>query len=271
MSGELSMSARIGALGNAMSVGWLIARRDLTAGWRASRLSIVWPLIYPLAYTGLFVGLRPILQPGAAPLTLEYMLHVFVGFSLWQLWFEAMRLQMDAVKSNRLLLSRADLSPASLLAAGFLVQVFHLALRMVVAIASAMFLPSPPGLLAILAFVVLCTVVVLNGCTLGFLMQPFATLAPDLARILQSVSLALLVSGGVFIVLPPNLDPWVYDVLSINPLAPLIEAARAPLLGHPLLFGYAAWIWIAITLVALTVQSALARKVLPVLLERIGG
>jgi len=91
------------------------------------------------------------------------------------------------------------------------------------------------------------------------------------AKMLQSASLALLVSGGVFFVIPPAVDARIAALLAVNPLAPLIEAARAPLLSQPTVFVWAPWIWAVLTVMVLVIQASVARKVLPVLLERIGG
>lgn len=254
-----------------VSVAWLLARRDLISEWRSSRLSILWPLFYPVAYTALFVALRPLIQIASTQLTWMYVIHVFIGFSLWQLWFEGMRKQMEAVRSNRSLLSRADLSPASVFLAGFLVQISHLVPRVVLALVAVVAFLGFPSLLSVVIFLMMSIVVVLNGCAIGFVMQPFSTLLPDIGKVVQSVSLALLVSGGVFIILPPGVDPTIVSLLAANPLGPLIEAARATLLGQAHVYQWAAHVWVALTLLALLLQLAFVKRVLPVLLERIGG
>lgn len=264
------MSAGLSALRNACAIAWMLARRDLLAEIRTSRLSLLWPLIYPVAYTALFMAIKPAMQSGG-PAGLHYALHVFVGLSLWQLWFQGMQGQMRAVKAQKSLLSRADLDPATLFLAGFLVQAVHLVPRVLLALVLAIVFvhlrsPWSAGIFFVMAFVV-----VLNGCVVGFVLQPFATLIPDIGRIVQSVSLGLVVSAGVFFVLPPTLSDYVLTLLALNPLGPLIEAARAPILGQAPLFHYAAWTWTALTVLALGLQARMTRKILPVLLERVGG
>jgi lipopolysaccharide transport system permease protein len=256
---------------NVLSVAWMIARRDIVSDWRASRLSVVWPLLFPLGYTALFVLVRPVVQGGGAGFSWSYVVFVFVGFSLWQLWFEGLRTQMEAVRANRSLLSRADLSPVSLFLAGYLLQLFQLSMRVMLALVATIAFVRVPGLLECISFVALAALVVLNGCVIGFLLQPFSTLLPDVAKALQSTSLALLVTGGVFFAVPTTLDPLILNLLSINPLAPLIDAARASLFGQSPVFGVMPWVWITLTILGLALQAALARKVLPVLLERIGA
>lgn len=263
--------AALARLSSVFSVAWLIAKRDIVSEWRASRLSLAWPLLFPSSYTALFVLLRPLLQGGEGEFSWDFVVFVFVGFSLWQLWFDGLRTQMEAVRSNGSLLSRADLSPVSLFFAGYFQQLLQWVMRATLVLLATSALVRLPGLWECVRFVALGAFVVLNGCVLGFMLQPFATLLPDLAKALQSASLALLVTGGVFFTLPPALDPVLFDLLSLNPLAPLIDAARAPLLGRPPVFAAAPWVWGILTILGLALQASLSRKVLPVLLERIGA
>jgi lipopolysaccharide transport system permease protein len=247
----------------------MMVRRDVVSEWRASRLSIFWPLLFPLIYTWLFVVLRPVVPVGVEN-GWRYAIFVFVGFSLWQLWFEGLRTQMDAVRANRSLLSRADLSPVTLFLTGYMLQLFHLSMRIVLALLVTIVTIGAPGIFECVTFVLMSASLVLNGCVIGFLLQPFSTLLPDVAKTLQSASLALLATGGVFFALPPALDPVILNLLSLNPLAPLIDVARASLLGQLPVFAAAPWVWVALTFLGLALQASLSRKVLPVILERIG-
>lgn len=254
-----------------VAVAWLVARRDLVSEWRSSRLSVFWPLLYPVSYTALFVALRPLIQGADVPITWTYVLHVFIGFSLWQVWFDGMRIQMEAVRSNRSLLATADLNPATIFLAGFIVQVVHLLSRIVLALAAVLVFSESLSIYSAVVFSAMSIFVVLNGCTAGFVLQPFSTLLPDVGKAIQTVSLALLVSGGIFIVIPTDVDSAMVSLLAINPLGPLVEAARAPMLGQAHVFKWAAHAWVVLTLIVLLLQIVLARKVLPILLERIGA
>lgn len=258
------------AIRQTVAVAWMLAKRTLLAEARSSRLSLLWPLIYPVAYTALFMALKPVMGGAARP-ALVYALHVFVGLSLWQLWLQGLQGQMRSVKAQRSLLSRADLSPSSLFLSGFLVEIVYLLPRLVVALVATVFVLGVPAPMGVLVFLVMSVVVVLNGCVLGFVLQPFSTLLPDVGKAVQSVSLALMVTGGIFVVFPQDMNPSTMTLLSFNPLAPLVHAARSPLLGESALFGWAPLAWTAVTFVALALQARVARKVLPVLLERVGG
>jgi len=251
-------------------VGWMLARRSLVVELRSARLGWLWPLVYPVLYTTFFMTLKPLLQP-TRPFDPDYLLHVFVGLCLWQLWFEGLQTQMRAVKAQRALISRADLDPGALFLSGFLVQAVYLLPRLALALALAALIGRLSAFWPATVFVLMSIVVILNGAVIGFVLQPFATLLPDIARVIQSASLALMLSGGVFLVFPRELSEPMSLLLSLNPLGPLLDAARAPLLGQAPHFSVASWVWIGLTLTALVVQVRLMRKVLPILLERVGG
>lgn len=248
----------------------MLAKRTLAIDIRSSHLGLVWPLIYPVAYTALFLSLKPIVHSRGGS-GIDYALHVFVGLSLWQLWFEGLQMQMRAVKTQRSLLSRAELDPGALFMSGYFVQVVYLLPRLALALIFSAIFGHLNSFWSVFIFVLMSLVVILNGSVIGFVIQPFSTLLPDIGRLIQSVSLAIMLTGGIFVVFPNDLNDSTLSLLALNPLGPLVEAARAPLLAQVTHFVWAPWIWIAITLSALAVQIRLARKVLPVLLERLGS
>lgn len=252
------------------AVGWMLAKRGLVIEARTSRLGWLWPLIYPVAYTVLLLMLKPVMQPAGSP-GFDYALHVFVGLSLWQLWFEGLQTQMRAVKAQRSLLSRADLDPGALFLSGFLVQAVYLLPRLALALALATAFDSLNSLWPAFIFVLMSFAVVLNGSVIGFVLQPFSTLMPDIGRLIQSLSLALMLTGGIFVVFPQDINERTLALLALNPLGPLVDAARSQLLAQAQQFDWAHWVWLALTLTALAVQVRLSRKVLPVLLERLGS
>ncbi|MGH8025449.1 MAG: hypothetical protein ACREO0_01870, partial [Pseudoxanthomonas sp.] len=152
LSGVVSRMARTG------SVARMLAGRELLSEYRQSRMSLVWPVLYPLMYTMLFVLLRPVLgggMPGHSPWA--FATFVFIGFTMWQTWFEVLRGQMDAIRRNRSLMSRGELSTGTLFAATTMVALAHFAPRLIVSIiASAVFLHASIEALAMLALFGLC-------------------------------------------------------------------------------------------------------------------
>jgi len=55
------------AIRQTVAVAWMLAKRTLLAEARSSRLSLLWPLIYPVAYTALFMALKPVMGGTGRP------------------------------------------------------------------------------------------------------------------------------------------------------------------------------------------------------------
>ena len=253
-----------------LSVALSLARRDLLAEIRVSKLGLLWPLVYPIAYTAFFLLLRPAFSAGADALSAKTVLFVFVGFSLWQVWFESLNQQLEALRRNWILVSRAQLSGAAIFFSGVMLALYHTAVRLaVVCIVALILLPVAP--LDLLAFVLFAVVVPINGAVFGLLLQPIATLQRDVVRVVQSLSLALLVSGAVFFALPANLSETIRSILALNPLASLLDESRSHLLGTVPLFPREALLWIAVTLLVMPLQLVAHKRMLPVLVERLGN
>lgn len=263
--GSLAHRAR-----RSVSVAAMIAAREWLADYRQSRLSVVWPLAHPLAYSALFVLLRPILGTAATRYdTAAFAVFVFTGFCLWQSWYETLRAQMEALRRHKGLMSRGELgAPTLALATTFAALVEFLPRVLAIAVLALVVLDAP--LLALASLFAFALLALLNGAAIGMLLQPFATLSQDLGKAVQSVSLALLVTGAVFLPLAGE-TPWVVRALvAANPLGSLLNAARAPLFGEPVLSWGASLGWAAATLVLAAIAPQVGRRVLPVVVERMG-
>ena len=91
------ISGAIVRVQRSLSVAWMLAAREWVADFRQSRMTPVWPVVQPLAYAVLFVALRPLIGGSVVDRPIEFGVFVFIGFSLWQSWYEGMRAQMDAI------------------------------------------------------------------------------------------------------------------------------------------------------------------------------
>lgn len=253
-----------------VSVAWMLAIREWLADYRQSRLSVVWPLAHPLAYSALFVLLRPILGAASDQDVVSFGVFVFIGFCLWQTWFEVLRAQMDALRRHKGLMSRGELGAATLMLSTAFVALIQLLPRLVIAgLMAILVLDASP--LALAGFVVFSLLTLFNGAAIGALLQPFATLSPDLGKAVQSISLGLLVTGAVFLPLGAGTPGIVRVLLAANPMGSLLNAARTPLFGEAMLNAGASAAWAAATLVAVLVLPSVGRRVLPVVVERMGS
>lgn len=254
----------------AWSVAWMLAAREWQGEIRQSRMAIVWPVVQPLAYTLLFTLLRPLMGGAAQGSPLSFAVYVFVGFTLWQTWFEVLRSQMDALRKHKGLMSRGELGTATLVLATALASAFQLVPRLAIAAAAAVIVLRP-DVLAIAQLFGFGLLVLANGSVIGALLQPFATLSPDLGRTIQSLSLGLMVTGAVFMQIPVNPPRTFEFLLSANPMGTLLNAARAPLFDEVLLSPSAVTAWVAFTLLTALLLPLIGRRVLPIVVERFGG
>ena len=253
-----------------VSVAWLLALREWHADYRQSRMVLVWPLAQPLAYTALFILLRPIMGGGLQHDPGAFAVFVFLGFTLWQSWFEVLRAEMDAIRRHKGLMSRGELGIATLVLATAISGLFQLLPRLVlVVVAAVLVLHADAAALA--GLVVFSFLVLANGVVIGALLQPFATLSPDLGKTVQSMSLGLMVTGAVFFPLPERLPDAVRFLLAVNPMGTLLNAARAPLFEQPFANPWALAAWLVLTLGFAILLPYAGRRVLPIVVERLGG
>ena len=253
------------------AIAWLLARRELLAEYRQSRLSLLWPVLHPLLYTILFVLMRPVFGVEAArEIPWRFGLFAFVGMLAWQVWHEVLRGQMDALRRHRALVSRGELDAGALFLATTLQALVHATPGVLLAAVVGV-VGLGADALAVASLAVFALVVVLNGAAIGALLQPFATLSTDVGRVIQSISLALMVTAAVFLPLPEDPSTLLKTMIAANPLGALLNAARAPLLGDDWLVPAATLAWTAATLAAALLAPRMNRRVLPVLVERMGG
>jgi lipopolysaccharide transport system permease protein len=254
-----------------VDVAAMLVRRELTADLRVSRMSLAWPLVYPIAYTILVVFMRPVFGSGRSTASAgHFAVFVFAGFCLYQSWFEMLRRQMDAVRANKALVARAEIGSATLFLATLFSTGFHLVPRVLLAMLLAALLLQPPAW-AYLVFAAGSGLVLLNGAVIGALLQPFSTLSPDLGKAVQSISLGFLITGAVFVPLPDSPSRAITAVVSINPLGALLNIARAPLLNASPIVPVASVVWAVVTFALLALILVMGKRILPILIERIGN
>jgi len=252
------------------SVAWLLALREWLSGYRASHWNALWPLLYPVLYTALLMAVRPLLgqqahDPG------RYALFAFVGFSVWQAWIETLRAQLSALRRYKSLVGRGDMGSGTIALAGAMTGLIQLAPRLLLAVVLALATRHPVSLFALGMLLLGGVLVVANATAFGTLLQPWATLTPGVDRVVQSVTLALIFTGGVFLPLPVDASPLVGWLLALNPFGALLDMARAPLLGDALHAPGLAVAWTAATVCVALLARHLGPRLLPIVVERMGN
>ncbi len=252
------------------SVAWLLALREWLSGYRASRWNALWPVLYPVLYTSLLLAVRPLLgQQAHEPA--RYALFAFVGFSLWQAWIETLRAQLGALRRYKSMVARGDMGSGTIAISSAITAALQLIPRLLLAILLALVTRHDVDLLAILSLLAGGVLVIANATAIGTLLQSWATLTPGVDRTLQSVTLALIFTGGVFLPLPERPGALVQALLALNPFGALLDLARAQLLGDPLHSPVLVLAWIGVTVLAMLVARNLGPRLLPIVVERMGN
>ncbi|GAB6195292.1 ABC transporter permease [Lysobacter xanthus] len=266
---SLVLPRHAGRVSRALSTAWLLASREWLGDYRRSRTNAIWPLLHPIAYTALFVALRPVIGLRNGDVA-GYALFVFIGFSLWQGWIDVLRTQLNGIRRHRALVVRGELGLGTLMLSTTMLSAIAVLPRLLVAAVAACAMFQPPAA-GIAALFVAGGLLLANGSLIGAVLQPFATLSPAVDRVVQAAMLALFVTGGVFTAAPASAAPALRVILAVNPLASLIDAARAPLFGEaPEHVGVAIG-WSLCTLVGIVGWPRLGRRLVPIVVERLGN
>lgn len=210
---------------------WHLFRANLSAGRRRSLFGYLW-LLLPAASTaliGVYLQSRQIVT--IAPTVLPYAVHVLAGMVLWQTFLDAFNAPLQQLWAARQLITRSALAHEAVLLAGLLDVALNSAVRLAalgLALAAIGFAPHgaafalfPAGMLAL----------ALLGTALGLAVAPLGMLYDDIRR-----GLAVVTTLWFF------LTPVLYVAASagplrLNPVTPLLETARAALIGPQLAPG----------------------------------
>ena len=153
----------------------------------------------------------------------RYALFAFVGFSVWQAWIETLRAQLGALRRYKSLVGRGDMGSGTIALSGAMTALIQLAPRLLLALVLALATQHPVTLFSLGMLLLGGILVVTNATAFGTLLQPWATLTPAVDRVVQSVTLALIFTGGVFLPLPADPPPLVAWLLALNPFGALLE------------------------------------------------
>lgn len=246
---------------------WLLFTRDLKAQYRQSYLGYAW-LVLPILSTSIvWIFLEQTHTITIAPTEIPYPLFVLLGTLSWTTFTSAVNLPNAAFQTGLPTFMKLNVPPEAFFASGLARVAFDLLIRiLVLAPVFFVFQITPPYTLILFPICLLTTI--LAGIAIGLVLLPLSTLYHDVTRLT-----ALALNFGIYIspvLYPPPKSGLAAQIVSINPLTPLLTLTRS-VVTTGTLDGIA--MVIAILLVSLGVivlGLMIFRTVLPILIERMG-
>lgn len=262
-----------GALRLAVIAGTRLALRHLQAEARTSRAGLMWIVISPVLYVGMFMVLRAMVTEHGIRVetgAIDPGLYAVIGVLVFQAWFEAIDLQSGAFSNNAAFIKNVGVDVRVFFVASLVRSLITSGIRYVLALACiAFFAPASFGIVPALGLLAVMLLVVLNGHLLGFALSPISALYRDVKQALSAISLVLLVASGAFAVPSAFLEGWTWWAFALNPVASGIDAARAVALGAPLSLGVPFLVWCLCLPVLAWIAFSFVAASRPIIAERL--
>ena len=212
-------------------LAWRLFRRDLGAQYRRSYLGYAWIVAPPLVNTliWVFLSAQQILQVGDTGV--PYALYVLTGILLWETFVSALHAPLNGVSGAIPLITKLSFPREALLLAALGQALINAGVRLLLLGCAFVWFGVAPHTGWILAPLVVLGLIVL-GFAIGQTVLPASLLYHDISR-------ALTASTAIWFFLTPIVYPppaaWPARLVNwVNPVSPLLCAARELLLGQPL-------------------------------------
>jgi lipopolysaccharide transport system permease protein len=251
----------------ARHLAWRLAARDFKARYRRSFFGYFWAVVPPLIASGTFIFLRDQKVFSVDDTELPYAAFVLVGTVLWQTFADAVNAPLRTVAGNRAILIKLNFPREALILAGIFETLINAAIRLVIVIGVMLYYRIPLQAHQAL-FPAGFAALILLGICIGLILTPIGVLYQDVEK-----GLGLVLTFWMF--LTPVLYPagggedqacW----MQLNPVAPVLDTARAWLTGTTAGHVPAMLTVTACALALLSLGWVLYRLALPHLIVRLG-
>ncbi len=246
-----------------------MTKRDLKAEYRQSVLGFFWAFapILMNSLVWIFLSSSGVVKISGSQ-SIPYIAFVVVGTTLWSIFTDCLLLPLNAVNSNRNILSKINFPKEALILSGLYKMVFNLALKLILVIGVLVAYQIVPTA-NIIFFPVYLLALTLFALAIGLLVTPLGLIYTDISRIISNaVSLMMYITPVVYAA--PSIG--LFKVLfAFNPLTYLFTDARASLFGLPLESLSFTLILLAVSLVVVFIGLVIFRKAMPIIIEKISG
>lgn len=251
------------------ALGWRMFVRNIRGLYRQTILGLFWAFLPPLANTVVWLLLR---KAGAIDLAgdlqINYAVYVMTGMVVWQSFTEALQAPLQAVNSNRNMLSKIRFPRESILLVSVFEVFFNLAVRLVVLVPLILIFGSGWTPWLLLSPLLILWLIFL-GLAIGLYLMPFGMLYQDVGKLLSvAIPVWMIVTPIVY----QTPDNWNGNPLNwLNPASPILTLTRDLMLFGTTEVWPTAIVYAAITLPLLVTGMLFYRLSIPVLVERISS
>jgi lipopolysaccharide transport system permease protein len=255
-----------GSLKSSRALAWRLFLRDIRAQYRQSFFGIAWAISPPLVTAAGFTlaNNAGIINLGETPI--PYPAYVMLGMVLWQTFVEAFNAPKVAIKTAKPLLDRVKFPHEAIILSQLGELFFNLGVKLLITLSIFLIFRAPVSwhlIFSPLAFINL----ILLGVALGLLLVPIINLIQDISRTIDLIVLAWFFLTPVTYPMPNQ--GLLAIVTRLNPVTPLLTAARDLITTGTISAGISFWIMATITPLLLVLGWIVYRLSMPFIIERI--
>ena len=249
-------------------LSYRLAKRDISAMYRQSLLGYLWVFLIPLVNTATWLFLKGsgivVMQDTGVP----YVIYVFSGTVMWQVFVESLQSPIQQVASSKALLAKLNFPREAIILAGVYKNLFNTLIKLIILLPIIfVFGGEPSWHIVLFPFVLLS--IVLVGTTIGLLFAPIGSLYTDIGRVIPYAGQFLMFFAPVVFVLPSG--GAYLSLFEANFMTPLIITGRDMLTNGA--FEWLGYFFavVAISSLMLIVALGIFRKTMPILIERMSA
>lgn len=247
--------------------------RNIKGLYRQTILGLFWVFLPPLANTALWVVLsKSGVTDFAEQIGPRYLIYVLGGMVLWQAFVEGIQAPLNAVQSNRHMLSKLRFPRESVLMVGTFDVLFNLATRALVLIPFMIWFECELHV-GLLVVPISALFMVLLAIGMGCLIMPLGMLYQDVGRFLTVIiPLWMLATQIVYPPLGKTPADWAANPFCwANPASPLLLLTRDLLVLGQSYHWNSALVYAAITIPLCLIGLVIYRVSVPILVERVSN
>jgi lipopolysaccharide transport system permease protein len=250
-------------------LAWRLFVRNFSARYRQTLFGYVWAFVPPLMTTLVFAFLRRSEFFSVPDTSVPYVVFLLTSTILWEAFADGIHSPIRMVEHSAAMLAKINFPREALILAGMGDILLNLALRLALLGVVLVWFGVPLDASSLVLFPFAVVGLAALGLAFGVLITPFTVLYRDIAYGLQLVlTLWMFLTPVVY----PAPDPAARSLaMSLNPVSPVLDTARAWLLPGTAMYTDQFWLVFLLSLGALLVGWVFYRISLPVLIERMSA